>query len=119
MRKKKAAVQNTRSTTTHLPTMWNTSNASRDRGGDFFSNNLSIYFVLSNTGSTKSTIMRLIKEKNRGIATVLSFALIPLTGLATDVYLPSLPSMAADLHVSSGAIQNTLLVFLVSTGLSQ
>jgi DHA1 family bicyclomycin/chloramphenicol resistance-like MFS transporter len=63
--------------------------------------------------------MRLIKEKNRGIATILSFALIPLTGLATDVYLPSLPSMAADLHVSSGAIQNTLLVFLVSTGLSQ
>ena len=63
--------------------------------------------------------MRLIKEKNRGIATVLSFALIPLTGLATDVYLPSLPSMAADLHVSSGAIQNTLLVFLVSAGISQ
>jgi MFS transporter, DHA1 family, multidrug resistance protein len=63
--------------------------------------------------------MRMIKEKNRGIATVLSFALIPLTGLATDVYLPSLPAMAADLHVSSGAIQNTLLVFLVSAGLSQ
>jgi len=63
--------------------------------------------------------MRLIKEKNRGIATVLSFALIPLTGLATDVYLPSLPSMAADLHVSAGAIQSSLLVFLVSAGLSQ
>ena len=63
--------------------------------------------------------MRLIKEKNRGIATILSFALIPLTGLATDVYLPSLPSMAADLQVSSGTIQSTLLVFLVSTGLSQ
>lgn len=63
--------------------------------------------------------MRLIKEQNRGIATILSFALIPLTGLATDVYLPSLPAMAADLQVSSAAIQNTLLVFLVSTGLSQ
>jgi MFS family permease len=63
--------------------------------------------------------MRQIKEKNKRIATILSFALIPLTGLATDVYLPSLPSMAADLHVSSGAIQNTLLVFLVSAGLSQ
>ncbi|GGA98364.1 MFS transporter [Puia dinghuensis] len=63
--------------------------------------------------------MRLIKEKNRGIATVLAFALIPLTGLATDVYLPSLPAMAADLHVSSGAIQNTLLVFLVTAGISQ
>jgi len=63
--------------------------------------------------------MRLIKEKNQRIATILSFALIPLTGLATDVYLPSLPAMAADLQVSSGAIQNTLLVFLVSAGLSQ
>src|SRR6201989_3003501 len=63
--------------------------------------------------------MKIIKEKNQKIATILSFALIPLTGLATDVYLPSLPSMAADLHVSSGAIQNTLLVFLVSAGLSQ
>jgi len=63
--------------------------------------------------------MRLIKEKNRGIATILSFALIPLTGLATDVYLPSLPSMAADLHVSSSTIQSTLWVFLVSTGVSQ
>ena len=63
--------------------------------------------------------MRLIKEKNQRIATILSFALIPLTGLATDVYLPSLPAMAADLGVSSGAIQNTLLVFLVSAGLSQ
>jgi MFS family permease len=63
--------------------------------------------------------MRQIKEKNRRIATILSFALIPLTGLATDVYLPSLPSMAADLQVSSGAIQNTLLVFLVSGGLTQ
>ncbi|HEY4334427.1 MAG TPA: MFS transporter, partial [Puia sp.] len=51
--------------------------------------------------------------------TILAFALIPLTGLATDVYLPSLPAMAADLHVSSGTIQSTLLVFLVSAGLSQ
>lgn len=63
--------------------------------------------------------MKQIKEKNRSIVTILSFALIPLTGLATDVYLPSLPSMATDLHVSSGAIQNTLLVFLISAGLSQ
>jgi DHA1 family bicyclomycin/chloramphenicol resistance-like MFS transporter len=60
-----------------------------------------------------------IKVKNQRVATILSFALIPLTGLATDVYLPSLPAMAADLHVSSGTIQSTLLVFLVSAGLSQ
>jgi len=63
--------------------------------------------------------MKRIQEKNRGLVTVLSFALIPLTGFATDVYLPSLPAMAADLHVSSAVIQSTLLVFLVSGGISQ
>jgi len=63
--------------------------------------------------------MKKIKEKNQGIVTIISFALIPLTGFATDVYLPSLPSMAADLHVSSAAIQASLLVFLVSAGLTQ
>src|SRR6185369_5301342 len=60
-----------------------------------------------------------IPEKNRGIVTVLSFALIPLTGFATDIYLPSLPSMTNDLHVSNAVIQGSLLVFLVSAGLSQ
>jgi MFS family permease len=63
--------------------------------------------------------MKTIQEKNRGIVTILSFALIPLTGFATDVYLPSLPAMTSDLHVSSAAIQASLLVFLVSVGLSQ
>lgn len=63
--------------------------------------------------------MKRIQEKNRGIVTVLSFALIPLTGFATDVYLPSLPAMTSDLHVSSAAIQGSLLVFLVSAGISQ
>jgi MFS family permease len=63
--------------------------------------------------------MKMIKEKNRSIVTVLSFALIPLTGFATDVYLPSLPAMAADLSVSSAVMQVSLLVFLVSAGLCQ
>jgi len=63
--------------------------------------------------------MKRIPEKNRGIVTVLSFALIPLTGFATDIYLPSLPSMTSDLHVSNAVIQGSLLVFLVSAGLSQ
>jgi len=63
--------------------------------------------------------MKRIQEKNRGIVTILSFALIPLTGFATDVYLPSLPSMTSDLHVSSAAIQASLLIFLVSAGISQ
>lgn len=63
--------------------------------------------------------MKTIREEHRGIATALSLALIPLTGFATDVYLPSLPSMAESLHVSNAQIQLSLLIFLVSAGVSQ
>src|ERR1700722_12049264 len=63
--------------------------------------------------------MRTIQEKNLGISTILSFALIPLTGFATDVYLPSLPSMAGELHVSGAAVQLSIVVFMVSGGISQ
>lgn len=63
--------------------------------------------------------MRTIQEKNLGISTILAFALIPLTGFATDVYLPSLPSMAVDLHVSSKSVQLSIVLFMVSAGVSQ
>src|SRR5882757_7707933 len=63
--------------------------------------------------------MRIIKENHEGISTILSFALIPLSGFATDIYIPSLPSMASHLHVSNTAVQLSLIVFMVSAGLSQ
>ncbi|KAA2241721.1 multidrug effflux MFS transporter [Chitinophaga agrisoli] len=63
--------------------------------------------------------MKTIKAEHHNIATVLSFALIPLSGFATDVYLPSLPAMATSLHVNNAAIQLSLLVFMVSAGISQ
>jgi MFS transporter, DHA1 family, multidrug resistance protein len=63
--------------------------------------------------------MRLIKENHQGISTVLAFALIPLSGFATDIYIPSLPSMANGLGVSSSAVQLSLVAFMVSSGLSQ
>ncbi len=63
--------------------------------------------------------MKTIKAEHHNIATVLSFALIPLSGFATDVYLPSLPAMATSLHVNNAAIQLSLLIFMVSAGLSQ
>ncbi|RYZ24644.1 MAG: MFS transporter [Sphingobacteriales bacterium] len=53
------------------------------------------------------------------IRTILSFILIPLSGFATDVYLPSLPSMSEALKVDNAAAQLTLVFFLVSYGLSQ
>src|ERR1700754_987346 len=63
--------------------------------------------------------MRMIKEKNQGISTILAFALIPLSGFATDIYIPSLPSMASQLNVSSSAVQLSIVLFMVSYGVSQ
>jgi len=63
--------------------------------------------------------MQHIKEQYQQISTILSFALIPLSGFATDIYIPSLPSMASHLQVSSSAVQLTLVLFMVSAGISQ
>jgi len=59
------------------------------------------------------------KIKYLHISTVLAFILIPLGGLTTDIYIPSLPAMAKDLEVSIHAVQLSLLLFMISSGLSQ
>ncbi|MEH6307599.1 MFS transporter [Olivibacter sp. CPCC 100613] len=58
-------------------------------------------------------------DGNLGIATLLAFALIPLSGFATDIYLPSLPAMAVKLQTTDVNAQFTLSLFLISYGLSQ
>lgn len=63
--------------------------------------------------------VKFIKERNQGISTFLAFALIPLSGFATDIYIPSLPTMAATMEVSSLQVQLTLSLFLISYGVSQ
>jgi MFS family permease len=63
--------------------------------------------------------MRIIKENHTGISTILAFALIPLSGFATDVYIPSLPAMASHLNVAGTAVQLTLVIFMISSGISQ
>ena len=60
-----------------------------------------------------------MEQKHTGMATAITFALIPLSGFATDIYLPSLPAMAANLHTSGVSIQLTLSLFLISYGISQ
>ena len=60
-----------------------------------------------------------IKKEHQGIATFLAFALIPLSGFATDVYLPSLPGIAKSLQVSENQVQLTLSFFLISYGIGQ
>lgn len=66
-----------------------------------------------------SFYMRVLKENHQGPSTFLALALIPLSGFATDIYLPSLPSMAQDLNVSTAAVQLSLVLFMFSTGISQ
>jgi len=60
-----------------------------------------------------------IKEKHHTIATWLAFALLPLSGFATDIYIPSLPNMAGELHTTNIAVQMTLTLFLIGYGVSQ
>jgi MFS family permease len=61
----------------------------------------------------------MLKKQNERFATWLAFALIPLPGFATDIYIPSLPNMGRDLNTGSLEVQLTLTLFLVSYGLSQ
>lgn len=63
--------------------------------------------------------MKTFKQNHLAISTLLAFALIPLSGFATDVYLPSFPAMASFFGTSRGDIQLTLIVFVVSNGVSQ
>jgi len=63
--------------------------------------------------------MRTLKENHKGFSTLLALSLIPLSGFATDIYLPSLPAMAKDLHVTAAAIQLSLVFFMFSLGVSQ
>jgi len=53
------------------------------------------------------------------ISTLIAFILIPLGGLTTDIYIPSLPTMARQLNVPMQAVQLSLLIFMVSSGVSQ
>ena len=63
--------------------------------------------------------MKKLKESNRGIGTLLAFAIIPISGFALDVYIPSLPDMAIKLHTDESSIQLTLSIFLITYGLAQ
>jgi len=60
-----------------------------------------------------------LKPKNKKAATYIAFLLLPMSGLITDMYIPSMPHMAVDLQQSESAIQFTLTLFLFSYGLAQ
>jgi MFS family permease len=60
-----------------------------------------------------------MKLKYPRMATYVAYATLPLSGFVTDVYIPSLPSMAGALHTSTFEVQLTLTVFLASYGVFQ
>lgn len=62
--------------------------------------------------------MKLYDSKNEKIATLSTFLLIPLSGLVTDIYIPSFPDMQKAFAVSSNGIQMTLSYFLISYGIA-
>ena len=63
--------------------------------------------------------MRNIKESQIRSNTIVALGLIPLSGFAMDVFIPSLPDMATQLHTTPAAIQLTLSFFIISYGISQ
>ncbi|ASZ12116.1 MFS transporter [Chitinophaga sp. MD30] len=60
-----------------------------------------------------------VKKQYRDISKILAFSLLPLSGFTTDIYVPSLPDMAAALHTGNLQVQLTLTLFLVSYGVGQ
>jgi MFS transporter, DHA1 family, multidrug resistance protein len=63
--------------------------------------------------------MRSINESRLRTNTYVALGLIPLSGFAMDVYIPSLPDMAVQLQTTPAAIQLTLSFFIISYGISQ
>ncbi|SFW52652.1 Predicted arabinose efflux permease, MFS family [Sinomicrobium oceani] len=62
--------------------------------------------------------MRTYDKKYERICTISLFLLIPLSGLATDIFLPSFPEMQEVFGTDSKGIQMTLSCFLISYGVS-
>lgn len=63
--------------------------------------------------------MKPTRSAQTGPNTIVALALIPLSGFAMDIYIPSLPDMALQLHTTPAAIQLTLSLFIISYGIAQ
>jgi MFS family permease len=63
--------------------------------------------------------MKKIKASRIGANTIVALGLIPLSGFAMDIFIPSLPDMAVKLEAAPSAIQLTLSLFIISYGVSQ
>jgi len=64
-------------------------------------------------------IRNISDDLRQRISTILALSIVPLSGFATDVYIPSMPSMAGALDIASLQVQLTLSIFLISYGIAQ
>ncbi|GLB51458.1 Bcr/CflA family drug resistance efflux transporter [Neptunitalea chrysea] len=60
-----------------------------------------------------------LQSRHQQIATYLALAIIPLSGVATDIFIPSLPAMVKEFHTTESTIRLSITLFLISYGLSQ
>jgi MFS family permease len=63
--------------------------------------------------------MKSVDNRYRTISDIVSLSLIPLSGFATDIYIPSLPSMSTGLGATMTQVQLSVMIFMVSAGVSQ
>lgn len=63
--------------------------------------------------------MKSIDNRYRTISDIVSLSLLPLSGFATDIYIPSLPSMSTGLGATMAEVQMSVMIFMVSAGASQ
>jgi len=58
-------------------------------------------------------------NRHRRIADIVALSLLPISGFATDIYIPSLPSMSTGLGATMAQVQLSVIIFMVSAGVSQ
>lgn len=62
--------------------------------------------------------MKRYDSKYEKLSTISTFILIPLSGLVTDIYIPSFPEMQSVFNTTAAGIQLTLSCFLISYGVT-
>lgn len=60
-----------------------------------------------------------LRKEHEWTSTLLAFALIPISGFAMDVYIPSFPEMVKDLDTSIASIRFTMSIYIICYGASQ
>ena len=63
--------------------------------------------------------MRPVDRNNTNFGIFLAFGLMPISGLGTDIYLPSLPAMSTHFAVTASQVQLSITLFLIGYGLGQ